>query len=138
MHRRPHIAALADFHEVASQPETSNIGDGMDAIQTGQHRPRRIQLGRGVDHRLVITGVELILLQCGAIDANPQLLAENQLVTRLGARVALEVGRIDDADGNQPIDRLDRVDRVQSEYRQRDRRLRHLAESCRWFPVAGC
>ncbi len=110
INRGAHLAALADFHEVASQPETSNIGDGMDAIQTGQHRPRRIQLGRGVDHRLVITGVELILLQCGAIDANPQLLAENQLVTRLGARVALEVGRIDDADGNQPIDRLDRVD----------------------------
>ena len=112
MHRRPHIAALADFQQMPRQAKSGDVGHGMHAIKTSQHRPRGIQLRCGLDHRLVIIGMELILFQRCAVHPDTELLAEDQFVARLGTRVALEVGRIDDADGDQPVNRLDRVDGV--------------------------
>ncbi|EKE17651.1 MAG: hypothetical protein ACD_10C00337G0003 [uncultured bacterium] len=104
------VAALAKLQQMAEQAETRHIGHRMHAVQTGQHRTRRIQLRRAGDHGLVIAGVQLLLFERGAINADTECLAENQFVARPGGRVAFEMCRVDQPDGNQAINRLDRID----------------------------
>ena len=73
----PQLAALAHFHQMTKQTKAGDIGHCMHPIQTGENRPRRVELGRAGDHCFVITGVQFFLLQCSAVNTDAQRLAEN-------------------------------------------------------------
>ena len=80
-------------------------------------QPRQLGAGPveprgGVDHRGIVAFVELAFLEGGRIDAHAQRLAENEDVACLGTAVALEILRIDRADGHQAVDGFHRVDGV--------------------------
>ena len=89
--------------------------------------PGRVELGRARDHRPVAGVVELALLERGAVDADAERLAEHQLVAGLRAGVALEVARIDEADRDQAVDRLDGIDGVAAGDRDAGARADRLA-----------
>src|SRR4051794_39622031 len=74
-----------------------------------ERTPRRVEHGCAVDHRAIARRIECILFQRRAVDAHTERLAEDQFVTRLRVRVALHVLRMHHPDGNQTVDRLDRI-----------------------------
>ena len=111
-HRGVDPRALAHFEQVTEQPEAGDIGERMDAWKPSQPSARRIELRRAGDHLPILRVGDLLLLERGAVHADAQGLSENDRVAGLRLRVALDLARIDEADGHQPVDRLHGVDAV--------------------------
>ncbi len=99
----------------------------MHARHFGQLSARSIELGRAGDHLRVTGRVELILLQRGRIDADSERLAEDDCITCPGARVPLDLARMHQAHHDEPVDRLDRVDRMAAGDRDSGGRADRLA-----------
>src|SRR2546427_3684377 len=55
--------------------------------------------------------VQQVLLECGRQNAHAQRLAQDQHVAGPGVGIALHLAGVDDADADQAVDGLDRVDR---------------------------
>ena len=110
-----------DLQGVPCQTKAGDVGERMDAVERGQLRPGRVQLGRGREHPLIGRVVELPLLERCRHHANAQRLAQHQHIAGAGIRVALHPGGMHQSQRHQAIDRLDRIDRVSA--RDRDARL---------------
>src|SRR5690606_41761631 len=82
-----------------------------------QAKASGVRPGGAVDHRPVARRRQPLLLEGRRKDTYAQRLAEDEAVARSGAGVALEASRIDQADRNQAVDRLDRVDGVSASNR---------------------
>ncbi len=97
---------------MAGQAEAGDVGQRMHAVQRGQLGPGRVELRRRSDHPRIAGSVEALLLQRRAEDAHAQRLAQHQDVARAGVGVAAQLARVDQAEHDQAVDRLDRVDAV--------------------------
>jgi hypothetical protein len=112
---------------MAEQPEARDIGQRVHAGLVTERDAGSIQLRRAGDHRRIPGSIELLLLQRGAIHTDAERLAEHQCVAGLRTSVAFQVAWIDEADGDQPVDRLDRIDRVTAGDRDAGARTHRLA-----------
>ena len=64
------------------------------------------------DHSGVSGGVDRILLQGRRKDADPERLAEDDAIADAGIGIAFDQLRMDQSEGDQAVDRLDRIDAV--------------------------
>ena len=97
---------------MAQQSEARDIGQRVNARESGQPHAGSIELRRAGDQFPILSVGDLLLLERGAVDADAERLAEDDRVARLRLRVALDAARIDQADGDQAVDRLHRIDAV--------------------------
>src|SRR5574343_19318 len=126
-------AASGHFQRMAGQGEAGHVGERMHAWQGRQRRAGGVQTGGGVDHLRVAFGGQCVLLQGGRQHAHAQRLAQHQHVTGLGACIALDAPGVDQAQGDQAVDGLDRVDGVTA----RDRDAGGLADAGAAFEDAA-
>ena len=97
---------------MTQQSETSDVGHRVHAGEPRQLNAGRIELRGGGNQLAVLRVSHRLLLDRGAVDTHAQRLPQDDLVTRLRVGIALDVPRIDEADGNQPVDGFDRIDAV--------------------------
>lgn len=101
------LGALADFDQVAKEAKAGDVGHRMHTGQAAEGRTRRVELRRRGDHRRVVVCRQYPLFERRAVKANAKALAENQLVAGLGAGIAANIARMDEADGDEAVNRLD-------------------------------
>ena len=107
--------------------EACYVGHRMHAGETGEGPAGRIELCRRGDHRCVAGRRQEAFLQRRAVEADAQAFAENQLVAGAGTRVALEVVRMHQTDGDESVDRFDRIDGMAAGNRNAGLRADRLA-----------
>eukprot|EP01137_Pigoraptor_chileana_P023878 Opistho-2@7252 len=104
--------AARHLQHVAGQAEAGDVGERVHAFNGGQVRSRGVEL-RGVgDHLRIALGRQRVLLQRGREHAHADRLAQDQAVAHLGVGVALDALGVHQAQRDQAVDGLDRVDGV--------------------------
>ena len=104
--------ATAHSEQMPEETEACDIGHRVDSRDGRQLRARTVEAGGRVDQGLIAAGGELTLPERGREDPDTERLAENQRVAFARFGVALQVTRMNDPDGREPIDRLHRIDAV--------------------------
>src|SRR5690242_11581601 len=99
---------------MTQQSKPRDICECMDAWKSGQLHARRVEASRHGNKLVVLRVAHPPLFERGAVDTDAQPFPEHELIARLCPRIALEAARIDDSDGDEPVDRLDRVNAVTS------------------------
>ena len=97
---------------MSRQSKTGDIGQRVHASQLAQLDTGRVEFGGRGNHGRVAGGIKFFFLQRRTQNTHAEGLTENQFVTRLGISVALQIFWVDDADSNEPVNRLDGIDGV--------------------------
>ena len=93
-------ATLRHLHRVADQTKPRDVGQGVDAGLIRQQSANRVELGRRADQGLVAGGVQPVLLERRAQDADPERLRQDQDVTDLTGAIGQDAIRVDQTQGH--------------------------------------
>ena len=102
----------AHFQQMAEEPESSDVGHGVYAVEGAKLDTGRVELRRACDELAVRRRRKCVLAKRGAVDADAERFAEDQRIAWFRAAVPLDTVRMDAANHRQTVDRLDRIDRV--------------------------
>lgn len=101
---------------MTQQAESRDVGERVHLRQLRELRAGRIEPGGAGDHGCVAGGIEFVVLERRALDAHTEPFAEDDRIARPRAHVALEVLRVHQSDGHEPVDRFHRIDAVTARY----------------------
>ena len=112
---------------MSRKAEADDLGERMYVGHFGERLARRVELGRPLQHLGVPRLRKLSFLQRRRQDAYPQRLAEDQRIARFRGAVALHLVGMHEAEDDQAVDGLQRVDRVAARDRDARRGAHRLA-----------
>ena len=97
---------------MAGQAEAGDVGQRVHACQFRELGAGGVELGRPAQHLGVAGGRQLALLERRRQHADAERLAQHQAIAGLCVAIFLELVGMDQAEGDQAVDRFDDVDRM--------------------------
>ena len=104
------------------EPEAGDVGQRVHRRHIGERLARRVELRGPLQHLGIAGGRELAFLERRRKDADAERLAENQRIAGPGRTIFFDFRRMDEAERDQAVDRLERIDRMAAGDRDLDGR----------------